>query len=215
MAIKMVSAWRRQLLRMTAGQQACAEWELLATTHILQFYSDILLFADTRARPEASTSGRKSESDDAAFGQLPFSMRNATMLHAIPKFCTYSSCTRLGQLTGHLREGHPVFCGADGLVQLDGSLLLELEDVAREYRHPSIVDIKVWALAWFASESRLSTGLTASVAQVGLKTWYAWADPRHIERCKLKDAATTQATLGFKICGMQARLLFWPILCTI
>ena len=59
---------------------------------------------------------------------------------------------------------------------------MELEDVTRGYKHPSIVDIKV-----------------------GLRTWYAGADPRYIERCKLKDAATTQAALGFKVCGMQVR----------
>ena len=70
----------------------------------------------------------------------------------------------------------------DGVVELEGTILVELEDVAKGYRHPSIVDIKV-----------------------GFKTWYPGAEPRYVERCKLKDAATTQAALGFKICGMQAR----------
>ena len=66
---------------------------------------------------------------------------------------------------------------------MDGRALLELEDLTRRYKHPSIVDIKV-----------------------GLRTWYAGADPRHIERCKLKDAATTQAALGYKVCGMQVKV---------
>ena len=39
--------------------------------------------------------------------------------------------------------------------------------------------------------------------QVGFRTWYSGADQRYIEKCKLKDASTTQAALGFKICGMQ------------
>ena len=39
--------------------------------------------------------------------------------------------------------------------------------------------------------------------QVGFRTWYNGADQRYIEKCKLKDASTTQAALGFKICGMQ------------
>ena len=41
------------------------------------------------------------------------------------------------------------------------------------------------------------------VLQVGFRTWYSGADQRYIEKCKLKDASTTQAALGFKICGMQ------------
>lgn len=66
------------------------------------------------------------------------------------------------------------------MIELGGKRLVELEDVTRCYRHPSIADIKV-----------------------GLRTWYPSADPKYIERCKLKDAATTQARLGFKVCGMQ------------
>ena len=45
--------------------------------------------------------------------------------------------------------------------------------------------------------------LTALWEQVGFRTWYPGADERHIQRCKLKDSATSQAALGFKICGMQ------------
>ena len=63
---------------------------------------------------------------------------------------------------------------------MDKVTLLELEDVAKRYRHPSIIDIKL-----------------------GFRTWYPTADQRYIDKCKAKDASTTQAALGFKICGMQ------------
>lgn len=69
---------------------------------------------------------------------------------------------------------------ADGVLELNGVTLLELEDVAKQYRHPSIIDIKL-----------------------GFRTWYPSADQRYIDKCKVKDASTTQAALGFKICGMQ------------
>ena len=46
--------------------------------------------------------------------------------------------------------------------------------------------------------------------QVGFRTWYNGADQRYIEKCKLKDASTTQAALGFKICGMQVGLSSSP-----
>lgn len=67
-----------------------------------------------------------------------------------------------------------------GVVEIDSVTLLELEDVAKRYRHPSIIDIKL-----------------------GFRTWYPTADQRYIDKCKAKDASTTQAALGFKICGMQ------------
>ncbi|KAL6766388.1 hypothetical protein ACKKBG_A35830 [Auxenochlorella protothecoides x Auxenochlorella symbiontica] len=68
-----------------------------------------------------------------------------------------------------------------GVVTVGQRTLLELEDLARGYRHPCIVDIKI-----------------------GYRTWYPEAgDEAYIARCKQKDAATTQARLGFKICGMQ------------
>ena len=70
-----------------------------------------------------------------------------------------------------------------GVVEAGGRQLVALEDVARHYRRPSICDIKV-----------------------GFRTWYPNGDAAYIQRCQLKDAATTQSTLGFKICGMQARL---------
>lgn len=107
-------------------------------------------------------SGSINGSGEAASGplspttrlSLPFTARNAPLLRVIPKFY--------------------------GVQVADGRVLLELEDLARWYHHPCIIDIKI-----------------------GHQTWYPHADPAYIERCKKKDAATTQSTLGFKICGMQ------------
>lgn len=39
--------------------------------------------------------------------------------------------------------------------------------------------------------------------KIGKRTWYEGADPAYVERCRRKDASTTQGSLGFKICGMQ------------
>ena len=72
-----------------------------------------------------------------------------------------------------------------GVVEAGGRQLVALEDVARHYRRPSICDIKV-----------------------GFRTWYPSGDAAYIQRCQLKDAATTQSTLGFKVCGMQVRISF-------
>jgi len=74
---------------------------------------------------------------------------------------------------------------ADGVIDLRGRHLLELEDVVQQYLRPSIIDIKV-----------------------GYQTWYPGADEAYIQRCQAKDAATTQAALGFKICGMQVPSCF-------
>ena len=67
-----------------------------------------------------------------------------------------------------------------GQKSIMGNVYIELEDVTRDYRQPSIIDIKV-----------------------GFRTWYDSADEVYIERCKQKDASSTIAALGFKICGMQ------------
>ncbi|KAL4424338.1 hypothetical protein ABPG75_001639 [Micractinium tetrahymenae] len=104
---------------------------------------------------EAAAWEAAAQGGGAAFGSLPFSVRNAPLLRVIPKY--YGTAQ------------HP-----------DGRALLELEDLASAYRHPCIVDIKV-----------------------GFRTWYPGADPAYIQRCRDKDASTTQAALGFKICGMQ------------
>jgi hypothetical protein len=97
---------------------------------------------------------RLSSSALANWNEMPFTVRNAPLLRVIPKFY--------------------------GVTHADDRTLLELEDLARWYRHPCIMDIKI-----------------------GYQTWYTHAEPDYIERCKRKDAVTTQASLGFKICGMQ------------
>jgi len=89
------------------------------------------------------------------FQELSFTLRNAPLLRAVPKF--------------------------HGVVSVgSGNLLLELEDVTYMYDRPSIMDVKI-----------------------GMRTWYDDADPAYIQKCKEKDAQTTQSLLGFRICGMQ------------
>ena len=69
---------------------------------------------------------------------------------------------------------------SDDLIEVDRRQLVEVQDVVRDYKHPSTVDIKV-----------------------GLHTWYAGAEPSYVHRCKLKKAATMQAALSYKVCRMQ------------
>ena len=68
---------------------------------------------------------------------------------------------------------------------------LELEDVAHGYRRPCIMDVKL-----------------------GRQTWYPGADPSYIERCRARDAATMQAALGFRICGLQVHHSFFVMSCS-
>jgi len=67
-----------------------------------------------------------------------------------------------------------------GLVDLNGVTYMKMEDLARQYRFPCIMDVKI-----------------------GFRTWYASADEAHIQKWMKKDAATTTSSLGFKVCGMQ------------
>ncbi|KFM27677.1 Inositol polyphosphate multikinase beta [Auxenochlorella protothecoides] len=100
---------------------------------------------------KASDAGREPDAEP----EPQFSVLHSPLLRVIPRFY--------------------------GVVTVGQRTLLELEDLARGYRHPCIVDIKI-----------------------GYRTWYPEAgDEAYIARCKQKDAATTQARLGFKICGMQ------------
>ena len=81
-----------------------------------------------------------------------------------------------------LREYVPQFFGTVSLnLQQKGELLhLVLSDVTLPYKRPSIMDVKV-----------------------GHQTWYDGAAPEYIEKCKMKDNASTSSTLGFKVCGLQ------------
>lgn len=67
-----------------------------------------------------------------------------------------------------------------GTIEMGGRTLLMLEDVGASYLQPCVMDIKI-----------------------GHRTWYSCADERYIARARAKDQATTQASLGFKICGWQ------------
>lgn len=179
--------------------------------------------------PAATQSRQDSSTRQGASFQEPFCVRNATLLSIIPTYCesfasSYHtgaacdggasalriarSCYRqdmivqgvssspalmLDRSTLALDPYHsvltlPLSCApkqlaaaaADGVIDLRGRPLLELEDVAQQYHRPSIIDIKV-----------------------GYQTWYQGAEEGYIQRCQAKDAATTQAALGFKVCGMQ------------
>jgi hypothetical protein len=115
------------------------------------------LNAPEEETPQVASSGSSkgaARAHVAGMPSLPFSIRNAGLLRVIPRFY--------------------------GVVEADGRVLLELEDLTRWYQHPCIMDIKI-----------------------GFRTWYSHADSSYIERCRQKDSTTTQATLGFKICGMQ------------
>lgn len=104
-----------------------------------------------------------------------------------PAVLAASPCTTMAALQPGTR--HCIAWRTVGVVEAGGRQLVALEDVARHYRRPSICDIKV-----------------------GFRTWYPSGDAAYIQRCQLKDAATTQSTLGFKVCGMQA--CRWPRFCS-
>jgi len=40
--------------------------------------------------------------------------------------------------------------------------------------------------------------------KLGPRTWYAWAEPAYVEKCRAKDGATSQAASGFRLCGARA-----------
>lgn len=67
-----------------------------------------------------------------------------------------------------------------GTIMFGGRKMLVLEDVGAVYSKPCVIDIKI-----------------------GHKTWYNTADEGYIARARAKDRATTQAMLGFKVCGWQ------------
>lgn len=67
-----------------------------------------------------------------------------------------------------------------GVQLVNGQAMLILEDLCAAYRKPCIIDIKI-----------------------GFRTWYDWADASYVEKCKSKDASTTQSSLGFRICGLK------------
>lgn len=126
---------------------------------------------DTHAFPSLSLVGLQS-TPHLDLRELPFTLRNAPLLKAIPKFY------------GTVEPGRDARdeAGIDRVITdpQESRVLMELEDVARMYDRPAIMDVKV-----------------------GMQTWYDHAPADYIVKCKEKDANTTQSSLGFKICGMQ------------
>jgi len=85
-----------------------------------------------------------------------------------------------GAPTISLRNLAPFVPRFYGTLELGGITYMKLEDLSRQYKNPCIIDVKI-----------------------GYQTWYPSATQSHIDKCKVKDLATTQSKLGFKICGMQ------------
>ena len=54
------------------------------------------------------------------------------------------------------------------------------QDVCASYRRPCVMDVKI-----------------------GYRTWYDWADPAYIAKCREKDGCTSQGRLGFRLCGAR------------
>eukprot|EP00879_Flechtneria_rotunda_P024184 GHRR01025632.1.p1 GENE.GHRR01025632.1~~GHRR01025632.1.p1 ORF type:complete len:280 (+),score=86.93 GHRR01025632.1:597-1436(+) len=66
-----------------------------------------------------------------------------------------------------------------GIQQVSDATYLMLEDAAAGYQLPCVMDIKI-----------------------GFQTWYPWANDSSKQKYRLKDASTTQASLGFRVCGV-------------
>eukprot|EP00210_Caulerpa_lentillifera_P006436 g6148.t1 len=79
-----------------------------------------------------------------------------------------------------LRRFVPTFYGCISLATTADRPHLILQDVVYGYSKPCVMDVKI-----------------------GYRTWYSSADERYNQRAKKKDSLTTQATIGFKICGWQ------------
>ena len=43
--------------------------------------------------------------------------------------------------------------------------------------------------------------------KLGFQTWYPGADATYVQKCRARDASSTQAAMGFRICGMQVGTL--------
>jgi len=67
-----------------------------------------------------------------------------------------------------------------GTLAHEGRNLLALEDVARQYKKPCVLDVKM-----------------------GFTSVYPWAEQRYIDKFKVKDKQTTQDSCGFRISGFQ------------
>ncbi|KAF8063649.1 IPK2 [Scenedesmus sp. PABB004] len=77
----------------------------------------------------------------------------------------------LQQLAAWVPRSYGVRC-------VGGADYLVLDDVAAGYAQPCLLDVKL-----------------------GLRTWYPWASDELQRKCRRKDGSTTQAALGFRVCG--------------
>lgn len=85
-------------------------------------------------------------------------------LFAVSGCCCVLHACILADLSGTASRcslPQPLPAPADGVVEAEGRTFLELEDLTRNYRRPSIIDIKV-----------------------GFRTWYPSASQAYIERCR-------------------------------
>lgn len=92
----------------------------------------------------------------------------------IPKL--QSAAPRLQDIEG-LAPFVPRFFGT---LEYEGTKLIALEDKCRIYKKPCVMDCKL-----------------------GFTTVYEWADERYKNKFKIKDAETTQNSVGFRVSGLQ------------
>ncbi|KAJ4980920.1 hypothetical protein NE237_031757 [Protea cynaroides] len=95
-------------------------------------------------------------------------------------YTSFSSNTRIPD---HIRRFFPIFYGTQLLEASDGSGLLPhlvLQDLAFNFVHPSVMDVKI-----------------------GSRTWNPLASEDYIQKCLKKDRETTSLPLGFRIAGFQ------------
>ncbi|OMO52312.1 Inositol polyphosphate kinase [Corchorus olitorius] len=95
----------------------------------------------------------------------------------------YKSFSSDIRVPDNIRKFFPVFYGTQLLEASDGSGLrphIVLQDLTSDRLNPSIMDVKI-----------------------GSRTWYPEASDAYIQKCLEKDRATTTASLGFRIAGLQ------------
>jgi hypothetical protein len=100
-----------------------------------------------------------------------------------------------------------------GIARVAGRWLLALEDVASpeaaEVEARQLARTRVMGIAELPKTSTTAriTAHSSCVLDVklGKTTAYPWAPPALRSKCEQKDAATTQAALGFRLCGVVCR----------
>ncbi|MEW5302442.1 MAG: hypothetical protein WDW36_005228 [Sanguina aurantia] len=98
----------------------------------------------------------------------------------------------------HLRRFIPAYFGS---LEQNGQQLLILSDVCHGMSKPCVIDIKVRKT--LASSPRPGLRSDLLMDMMGLSTAYDWADPSSTRKNRLKDASTTQSSMGFRVCGYR------------